>query len=68
MTFRPNGFICGSFGPRIGFVRVFGYGLHWKDVRRHRPLWSERERIYVQWRVGRWVLTPLNRGERGFRR
>lgn len=52
----------------IGFVRAFGWGLHVKDTRRHRLLWSDRERVFRQLRVGPWLLTPLKRGERGFRR
>jgi hypothetical protein len=55
-------------GDRIGFVRVLGFGIAWKDSRRHRPLWSERERIFRQIHIGHWVMTPLPRGDRGFRR
>lgn len=57
-----------STGDRIGFVRILGFGIAWKDSRRYRPLWSERQRIFRQVRIGRWVLTPLPRGCRGFRR
>lgn len=59
-------FLCS--GSHIGHVRVFGYGVAWKDSRLYRPLWSERERIYVQFHVGPWVITPLPRGDRGIRR
>lgn len=55
-------------GDRIGFVRIFGWGVAWKDSRVHRPLWSERERIYHQAHIGPWVITPLPRNDRGFRR
>jgi hypothetical protein len=54
--------------PGIGYVRLLGYGLHWKDTRRHPLLWSERERIYRQLRFGPWLLTPLKPGARGVRR
>lgn len=52
----------------IGYFRILGIGLHWTDTRRHDLLWSERERIYVQWRIGPWLLTPLPPGNRGIRR
>lgn len=54
--------------PGIGYVRVFGYGIGWRDGRRWRPLWSDRQRIYRQVHIGPWTLTPLKRGERGWRR
>lgn len=51
--------------PRgIGYFRIFGYGLHWKDTRRQRLLWSERNRCWVQWQIGPWLVSPLKRGER----
>lgn len=53
---------------RQGFVRLFGWGVHWKDTREHRELFSDRERIYRQLRIGPWLITPLKRGARGFRR
>lgn len=70
---KPRGFHRGPLwagcdGRWIGFFRIFGYGLHWKDSRRHRLLWSERQGVYVHWHFGPWVITPLKRGARGFRR
>lgn len=29
-------------GDRIGWVRIFGKGIHWKDPLKHRLLFSER--------------------------
>lgn len=52
----------------IWMFRVFGYGLHWKDMRLHRKLWSERHHVYWQLEIGPWLFTPLKRGDRGFRR
>lgn len=57
-----------AVGRHIGHVRLFGYGVGWKDTRVHRPLWSDRERVYRQFRVGPWLVTPLPRGERGIKR
>jgi len=31
-----------SVGGRRGWFRLFGYGLMWKDTRKHRLLFSER--------------------------
>lgn len=48
--------------PGIGWFRVFGYGLHWKDARRHFVFFSERNGLQRRsFRVGVWsfkVLVP----------
>lgn len=61
-------FAHGAVERHIGYFRVFGYGLHWKDARAKSLLWSEREGMYVQFRVGPWLITPLKRGARGWYR
>ncbi len=52
----------------LGFFRVFGWGAHWKSLRHHRESPSDRNRTFVQLRVGRWIIAPLKRGDYGFRR
>lgn len=60
-------FVCWRGG--YFYFRVFGYGLHIKDERKQpRRLWSERNGIWVQWKIGRWLVTPLKRGQRGWYR
>ncbi len=58
----------GTRDKGIWFFRIFGYGLHWKDTRLHRKLFSERERLYWQLEIGPWLFTPLKRNARGFKR
>jgi hypothetical protein len=45
----------------LWWFRVFGYGLHAKDVRRHPLLFSERRGLTRALRLGPWrvgALTP----------
>jgi hypothetical protein len=48
---------CGWREPGRGWFRLFGVGLYWKDVRRHRLTFSQRygrERLSIQlwhWRL-----------------
>lgn len=51
----------------VWVFRIFGFGLHWKDTRLHRKLWTDRNRTYRQLEVGPWLFTPLKRGDRGWR-
>ena len=34
--------ITGAGDPTLGWVRLFGWGIHWKDTSRHWLLFSER--------------------------
>lgn len=34
--------LCGYREKGLWWFRIFGYGLHWKDMRTHKPLFSER--------------------------
>ena len=36
-------FMCGYRGRGLGWFRIFGYGLSWKDTRVSPPLFSQRE-------------------------
>lgn len=56
---------------RGGLHWADGWGLHWKDTRRHRSLFSDRNKLspwYARLRVGPWqfgVLRPIKgRSER----
>lgn len=42
-----------------GWFRVFGYGFAWKDTRKHRLLFSERNGYARCWRLGPWLVTWL---------
>jgi hypothetical protein len=50
-------FACHHF-ERRGWFRVLGFGLHWKDVRRHAPLFSERNGLTWHLRIG-WLSLGL---------
>ena len=48
--------------PGLWWFRVFGYGVHCKDHRRHPALFSERNGFVKVVHVGHWCfkwLTPL---------
>lgn len=52
---------CLSRGPGIGFFRLLGFGLYWKDTSRHRLYFSERNGHQKAIIVGKWrirLLTP----------
>jgi hypothetical protein len=44
------------------FFRVFGYGLHVKDITMHRAYFSERNGFPKYWQVGKWRVRILKRG------
>lgn len=47
-------------GVGIGWFRVFGVGLIWKDLARHDLLFSERNRlVWGVIRLGRWYVRFL---------
>ena len=51
--------ICGYYDNGIGWFRIFGYGLKFKDSNRHSLLFSERYR-YTKWlRKGHWYIGLL---------
>lgn len=47
--------------PGFGWIRVVGYGLCWKDTRRIRNLFSERNGYATLLRIGHWQLKWLGR-------
>ena len=50
---------CASYRPGLGWFRIFGVGLKWKDTTRHELLFSERQRITGRFRIGRWLIGGL---------
>lgn len=42
--------------PGLGFFRLFGVGLSWKDTRVHRLLFSERNGYTRHVMVGHWSI------------
>lgn len=41
------------------WFRIFGYGLHIKDAKRHQLMFSERNGLTRYWKVGGWVVRVL---------
>jgi hypothetical protein len=47
---------CGSFKPGLGWFRIFGAGLSWKDAKRHGLMFSERNGFSRRLRIGSWGI------------
>lgn len=45
----------------LWWFRVFGYGIHWKDTRKHPPLASERLGLRNGLQIGYWRFRLLKR-------
>lgn len=45
--------------PGGGWFRIAGFGLAWKDTRKHRPLFSERNGFRRSLMIGHWSITAL---------
>jgi hypothetical protein len=58
---RPT-WICGFSQKGIGWFRVFGIGISWKDTRIHPLMFSERYGYCKGLRIGWWMLHFLKRG------
>ena len=43
----------------LGYVRLFGVGIRWKDRTKHHVFWSERNGKPLSFRVGRYSFTLL---------
>lgn len=56
---RKHFFFVGE--PGNVYFRLFGYGLAFKDTRRHRLYFSERMGLRKQLRVGPWLIEALGR-------
>lgn len=44
----------------FGWFRIFGYGLHWKNTRRHPLLFSERNGYRKHRMIGPWSISALS--------
>jgi hypothetical protein len=56
-----RGWFQASYLPGFLWFRFFGYGLRFKDPRKHRPLFSERAHWYRRVPIGfGWVLGFLH--------
>jgi len=57
--------ICGIFSLSMGWVRIFGYGIAWKNLRQHSLIFSERYGYVKTVRIGRFSFKWLDRPEEG---
>ena len=51
------------FGNRIGWFRLFGVGMKWKDLRKHDLLFSERNGYTKYIRIRNWTFGYLKRSK-----
>lgn len=56
--------VTGARAGSSGWVRLFGWGVSWRDGRVFPPCFSERNGYVRTVRVGRWILRWLPRGAR----
>ena len=49
------------YSDRIGWIRLFGLGVGWKDVTIHKLLFSERNGHKRGLRIGCWFIKTLPR-------
>lgn len=43
----------------IGWFRIFGIGIHWKDISRHKMYFSERNGYVKYLKIGSWIFKLL---------
>jgi hypothetical protein len=48
-------------GDGIGWFRLFGVGLHWKDTTRHPLLFSERQGLTKALKIRAWRIAVLSK-------
>ncbi len=51
--------LTGGYEPGLGWVRLFDYGVAYKDSRMHRAYFSERNGYGGSVKVGPYYITPL---------
>lgn len=61
MRFKSRAFFIHT-EPGLGYFRLFGFGLGWKDTRRHPLLFSERNGHTPHAMVGAWSIAPIRQG------
>jgi len=40
----------------MGWFRLFGWGLYWKDVKRHGYTFGERYGYIKRFKIGKWII------------
>jgi hypothetical protein len=56
----PYYIFCSYTEKGFGWFRVFGIGLHWKDITKHKLLFSERNNIHSNHiMIGKWRFAYL---------
>jgi hypothetical protein len=55
----PHYILCSYSEKGFGWFRVFGIGLHWKDIRIHKLLFSERNGYSKYIILGDWLISYL---------
>ena len=51
--------VCGYRCKGLWWFRVYGYGIHYKNTRYHRPLFSERNGLRKKLKLGRYWFGAL---------
>ena len=46
----------------IGWIRFFGQGIYWKDVTKHRMLFSEEIGYTLGFKIGKWYIGRIYNG------
>lgn len=60
---RKYPWIRGMWGNRMGWFRIFGWGLQFSDKSVHGALFSERFGIKYWWHIGNWGIAILKRSK-----
>jgi len=60
-TMYSRSFITWAFIPKCGWIRVFGYGIYWKDIKIYGMMFSERFGHHYQIVIGHWLFEFLPR-------
>ena len=62
---KPHRFLEYLFTSGIWWIRICGYGIHFKNTKKHPPLFSERYGCIKRLVIGRWsfgILKPVMSG------
>lgn len=65
MRTYSNGFINYYQNLKVGIIwlRLFGYGIHFKNLRKQALLFSERNGFVKRFQVGDWSIRFLTHGK-----
>jgi len=56
--FKVN-ILSGVFKDGVGWIRIFGKGIHWKDTTKHRLVFSERNSYRKSFNICKYRLSIL---------